>query len=190
VRSALVRIAEALERVASALEKSGHQTELHYKRQEAGRKGAAVVARGPGGKFAPKEPPAEPTKTPAKTGKTPAKGQNVGRLITCYVDAWRARYKTQARPEVQKCIGVFQRLLAERSVEELCELVQVYCQMDDKWFGTKHHDIGTFAANISKVVVAHDKGHERGASGERSWIEIAEEAERERNGIRRLQAPD
>jgi hypothetical protein len=108
-----------------------------------------------------------------ETGR--AGGKNtVHHLIGAYIRAWQARYRTNARPDVTPAIGVFRKLLKERSAEELSQLVQVYCQMDDKWFQTKHHDIGTFGANVGKVAVAREKGHER-PNGERHWMEIHEE---------------
>lgn len=93
-----------------------------------------------------------------KKKTTPNPG--IGRLIKAYVDAWQARYKTKGRPEVTKAIGIFRSLLTERSEEELIELVQVFCQMQDPWFVTKRHDIATFRENIGKIVLARDKGFE------------------------------
>jgi hypothetical protein len=104
----------------------------------------------------------------------PAENGAVHGLIGCYIRAWQDRYKTKARPDIAPAIGVFRKLLKERSAEELSLLLQVYCQMDDKWFQTKHHDIGTFGANVGKVAVAREKGHER-PNGERHWMEIHQE---------------
>lgn len=97
-------------------------------------------------------------------------------LIGVYVKGWQERYKTKARPEVTKGIGVLTKMLKERSVGEVAELLQVYCQMDDPWFQTKKHDIVTFGESIGKVALAHDKGHER-PNGERHWTEIVKERE-------------
>lgn len=95
-------------------------------------------------------------------------------LIATYIEAWQARYKTKARPEVKKCIGIFKSMLTQRKAQEIAQLLQVYCQMDDKWFLTKHHDVATFHENIGKVAVALDKGHER-SNGEKHWTDIAKE---------------
>jgi hypothetical protein len=103
-------------------------------------------------------------------------------LVGAYVLAWQARYKTKARPAVTKAIGVFKLLLRERSVAEITELLQVYCQMNDPWFQTKSHDVVTFGENIGKIAIARDKGHER-PNGEKHWTEIY--AERIKKGDER-----
>lgn len=92
--------------------------------------------------------------------KRTTQNPGIGRLIKAYVDAWQLRYQTKGRPEVTKAIGIFRSLLAERAEEELIELVQVFCQMQDPWFVTKRHDIATFKENIGKVVLAREKGFE------------------------------
>lgn len=187
---------EVLRDIAASLKTlagNSRPAELHRKRVEAGRKGYAAsagkVVRGEDGKFVPK-PPGKTEQTTGQiknqtllpamsrpeimTGREP--GQNVHFLIATYIDSWRKRYKTKERPDLRQAMGVFKVLLKERSVQQLSELVQVYCQMDDKWFVTKHHDIATFSANVGKVAVARDKGHER-PNGEKSWIEIVKESE-------------
>lgn len=104
----------------------------------------------------------------------PSTTNPVGYLIGIYVKSWQTKYATKARPNVTKAIGVLKKILEERNVSEVAELIQVYCQMEDKWFATKHHDIVTFGENIGKVAVAHDKGHER-PNGEKHWTELAKE---------------
>lgn len=115
----------------------------------------------------------------------------LGIVIGAYVTAWQDRYRTKARPELRKAYGVFKKLLEDRSADELTALLQIYCQMNDAWFVTKHHDAVTFAENIGKVAVAADKGHECGKNGERSWVEIVREREEaEKNARKRIQSPD
>lgn len=118
--------------------------------------------------------PSEP-KTVAK--RVP--GKETQFLIATYVDAWQARYKTKARPEISRSIGVFKAILTERRPEEIAELIQVYCQMDEPWFKKKRHDIVTFRENIGAVALARDKGHER-FEGEKHWTEIVAEMEADR----------
>ena len=115
----------------------------------------------------------------------------LGTLIGTYITAWQDRYRTKARPDVTRAYGVFKKLLESRSTEELVTLLQVYCQMNDEWFGKKHHDVVTFYENIGKVAVAADKGHECGKNGERSWMDIVrEQEEAEKNARKRIQSPD
>jgi len=174
-----------LARIAAAMEKQNHETELHWKRAEAGKKGGLATAkkarRSHSGKFvsALSIPDREHSLLeiqPSKTEQLPSKPENsgIGLLIKVYIDAWRQRYQTKAKPDITKAIGVFRGLLKQRKPEEIAELLQVFCQMEDKWFGTKGHDIVTFGANIGKIALAHDKGHER-PNGEKSWMEIVEE---------------
>lgn len=130
----------------------------------------------PGCDRAPTAPLPAVVKPPSvPTVRSPVPAQNVVHgLIGAYVRAWQARYRTKARPDITPAIGVFRRLLKERPAEQLAELIQVFCQMDDPWFQTKHHDIATFGANVGKVAIARDKGYER-PNGERHWMEIHEE---------------
>lgn len=211
------RMIQAVERVAAALERKGPptitgmtgispaSTGKNTSKRAGGLKAAAVVQRGPGGRFVGRPTGNAPASTgilpaaPASDGVSVAQvasqnrasagavvvaagrqpGQaSVSLVIAAYITAWQARYQTKARPEVTKCIGVFRALLKERPVDELVSLVQVYCQMEDPWFVTKHHDIGTFASNIGKVALALDKGHER-PRGEKHWTEIYEERTRD-----------
>lgn len=185
----LIRIATALERIADAME-SGEKNVTRLQvdsKRKAGKARVAKAKRGPGGKFLPAQPSTtqhvlvnlnDPKNALKVQNQLVAYNNGVSTLIATYVRSWQAKYKTKARPELRPAMGIFKACLKERSVEELHELIQVFCQMDDKWFLTKHHDIATFGANIGKVALARDKGHER-PNGEKSWQEIAKEREEE-----------
>lgn len=119
-----------------------------------------------------------------------ASGKQASFLIAVYVKAWQARWGTKARPDLgSKSQGVLKRCIkgGDRTIEQLALMLQAYCQMDDKWFVTKTHDLITFEANLSKIALALDKG--RSNPTERTWQDILAEEEAER-AQRALRAPD
>ena len=83
---------------------------------------------------------------------------HVAYFIGCYVKAFQQRYNT--RPDLNgKRQGQIRAFVKGcENFEELCQLVQVYCQSDDPWFVKKMHDIQTFAENIGKVRVMMNNG--------------------------------
>lgn len=85
-------------------------------------------------------------------------GKNIQALIKIYIDSWRLRYSTTARPDISKANGIFGTLLKSYTFEQLSELLQIYPQMTDEWFDKRRHDLSTFHGNVSKVALARDKG--------------------------------
>jgi hypothetical protein len=82
-----------------------------------------------------------------------------GIFVAAYVRAYQARYGARARPDLQgKVQGMISRFVDQTPIERACDLIQVYCQMNDPWFLTKAHDFGTFVENLSKVGLALDTG--------------------------------
>lgn len=91
-------------------------------------------------------------------------------LISKYVDAFRRRYGEKTRPEITgKTAGQVGALLKSIPLARAIQLIQVYLQMDDPWFETKHHDFGTFVENLTKVGVALDTGK---APGGVDWSKV------------------
>ena len=88
----------------------------------------------------------------AELQKQPIKNK-VGYFVGCYAKSFQARYNT--RPDLSgKRQGQIKNLVAgAEDFDELCDLIQVYCQSNDTWFCKKMHDIQTFAENIGKVRV-------------------------------------
>lgn len=81
----------------------------------------------------------------------------MGLFIATYAKAWETRW--QSRPDLRgKVQGQIKTFLFDTPLERACELIQVYCQMDEPWFVTKCHDFGTFLENIGKVNIALDTG--------------------------------
>jgi len=92
--------------------------------------------------------------------KTDKKNTSVAALIGCYVKHWQERYQTKARPDTISAPAIFKALLKDRTQEKLEALLQIYCQMEDRWFTEKRHDLATFKFNIGKVDLALHAGHE------------------------------
>lgn len=86
----------------------------------------------------------------------------VPNLIGVYVKGWQNRYGTTARPDVGgRAVGVLKRLAACWKEEKAVALIEVFCQMDDDYFVKRRHDLQTFEANLNKISLALDKGHEQ-----------------------------
>lgn len=90
---------------------------------------------------------------------TPEEGSAVQKLIAAYVEGFQSRYGPEARPDVGKVSrGVLVRLLNDFGFEKARNLIQVYCQISDRWFDEKHHDLVTLEKNVNKVMVAMARG--------------------------------
>jgi len=85
----------------------------------------------------------------------------IGFFIANYVNAYQVRYGIEARPPLSgKVRGQIKRYLSEVPLERACDLIQVYCQMQDRWFETKAHDFGSFLENQAKIALALDTGRQ------------------------------
>lgn len=85
--------------------------------------------------------------------------EGISRFIATYAKAWNDRYKS--RPDLRgKVQGQIKTFLRDMPLNRSCELIQVYCQMDDPWFVKKCHDFTTFLENIGKVNIAYDTGRQ------------------------------
>ena len=88
----------------------------------------------------------------------------IGFFIARYVKAYQSRYGPKARPSLQgKTQGQIKRFLSETPFDRACNLIEVYCQMDDPWFKKKCHDFSTFVENLNKVSLALDTGRDPGS---------------------------
>lgn len=106
-------------------------------------------------------PPAEPLKEPDKKAK-------VAKFVAAYVQAYAKRFP-ERRPEDLsdgKVRGQI-RLFAEQhpDIDRACQLIQVYFQMDQRWFETKGWDFLTFKNNLAVVGQALDSGDGSGSQG-------------------------
>lgn len=81
-------------------------------------------------------------------------------FVGAYVKAYQSRFPG-SRPEDlhdPKVRGQIMALAKDYPIERLCELIQVYFQLEAKWFGTKGYDFMTFRNNLQVIGQALDSG--------------------------------
>jgi hypothetical protein len=103
-------------------------------------------------------------------GKHSPLNENIGKFIASYVNAYKQKY--DCRPsdiDDPKVIGQIQNLLKGCSIDRACQLIQVYLQIEDKWFDRKGHDFITFKANLNTIGRALDTGYQ---SGRTDWTKV------------------
>lgn len=103
----------------------------------------------------------------------------IGRFIKAYIKAFQAipGYGENARPDLSpKILGEMQRYLKGAPIDRACELIQVFCQMDDDWFKKKAYDFTTFTNNLSKVGVALDTGQLPGREDKYAFLKAVPNA--------------
>jgi hypothetical protein len=99
-----------------------------------------------------------PRRSSLHPGKT---DPDIPKFVATYVKAYQTRYSEKTRPDLRgKTIGQIKNFLRDLPIDRACNLIQVFCQMDDPWFIKKHHDFGTFLENQNKVSYALDTGEE------------------------------
>lgn len=119
----------------------------------------------------------KPKSNLAKNEKNGPQGAQL--VIAAYIDAWQERFKTNARPRIGSIeAGIAKRIAPMYPAYEWPIIFQAYMQMEDPWFKTKAYDFVTAYENLTKIVLALDKG--RNNPLERTWEDIVEERERER----------
>jgi hypothetical protein len=97
-------------------------------------------------------------------------------FIGTYVKAFQKRYGENTRPSVtRKVAGQVKNMLLDITLDRACALIQVYLQMDDKWFVTKCHDFGSFLENLSKIGLALDTGRSLDQKETIDWAELCGE---------------
>ncbi len=109
---------------------------------------------------------------PEDSSPTP-KQNDTGRFIGTYVRAFQNRYGNKTRPDLGgKTQGQIKSFLKDVPIDRACNLIEVYLQLDTKWFMTKHHDFGTFMNNLNPIGVALDTGASQDPS-KINWADIA-----------------
>jgi hypothetical protein len=86
--------------------------------------------------------------------------QKANRFVGAYVKAYQTRFP-DSRPEDLndgKTRGQILSWVKDYPLERACQLIQVYFQMDAKWFNTKGYDFLTFRNNLNKIGQALDSG--------------------------------
>ena len=107
--------------------------------------------------------PAVADSHPAVSDKNLAKAeqaQKANQFVGSYVKAYQTRFP-DSRPEDLNDGKVRGQILAwvkDYPLDRACQLIQVYFQMEAKWFGTKGYDFLTFRNNLNKIGQALDSG--------------------------------
>jgi hypothetical protein len=110
---------------------------------------------------------------PANAGANPPAEKPAGRFsqenrakarefAAAYVRAYQVRFPG-CRPEDlndDKVRGQILTWIKNYPLERARQLIQVYFQMDTKWFGTKGYDFTTFRNNLNKIGQALDTGQD------------------------------
>lgn len=81
-------------------------------------------------------------------------------FVASYVSAYKTRFP-DGRPEDLhdgKVRGQILNWIKDYPIDRARQLIQVYFQMDTKWFGTKGYDFLTFRNNLNKIGQALDSG--------------------------------
>lgn len=81
-------------------------------------------------------------------------------FVASYVSSYQSKFPG-GRPEDLndgKVRGQILNWIKDYPLDRAIELIQVYFQMDSKWFGTKGYDFLTFRNNLNKVGQALDSG--------------------------------
>ena len=108
-------------------------------------------------------------------------GKKTSTAIATYVKAYQQRYGKNAKPQIiGKTAGQFKTLAKDIPSERLCQLIEVYLQMEDPWFVKKGHDVNTLLTNIQKIALALDTGDEQGVARYKSIKDILNE---EKKGV-------
>lgn len=81
-------------------------------------------------------------------------------FVAAYVRAYQTRFPGSRPEDINdgKVRGQILNFAKEYPSERASQLVQVYFQMDTKWFGTKGYDFLTFRNNLNKIGQALDSG--------------------------------
>jgi hypothetical protein len=113
----------------------------------------------------------------ARTIDKEVQNQKAKEFVGAYVKAYQSRFP-DCRPEDLndgKVRGQILNWIKEYPLDRACQLIQVYFQMDSKWFGTKGYDFLTFRNNLNKIGQALDSGSDPDGNQinwERLWAKI------------------
>lgn len=88
----------------------------------------------------------------------PKKGdQDTKDLISHYCSIYKSRYGNSP-PVTGKALGIAKMAIKDLGLEKAKLFIEAYLSMNDSWFLTKHHDLGTFAASLTKIATFAEKG--------------------------------
>lgn len=104
---------------------------------------------------------------------TPSDKEKISLFVGAYVKAHEARFKVRPDLNDGKTRGEISNFAKGQSdIFRACSLIQVYFQMEDRWFETKGWDFGTFKANLQKIALCLDTGKLKpGRTPADEWLE-------------------
>ncbi len=102
-------------------------------------------------------------------------GHKTSELIAAYVTAFEKKFS--CRPDLTgRTIGQIKNFMRSVPLARAVNLIEVFFQIDDKWFKTKGYDWQCFENNLAKVGIALDTGQ---ISGQTDWNQIFKEIQEE-----------
>ena len=104
--------------------------------------------------------------TRMRPNKSPPVREELGYKVQTVVKTYCAAFKEKygAQPHIEpKHLGLIKTQLKAHSVEKLCEMVQVFLQMQNPFFQKRKHDLTTFCSNLNEISVARQTGVDSGA---------------------------
>ncbi len=185
-------------RTPSGIQAKGSEKHFSWLKQkkDAGKAGGKVSAtrnRDEKGKLLPKVPKQNPSKTkrqpsthqasysysssysfsPSLNGEPAPSAPRGNPVVGKYIEQFAKKY-SGAKPSLAgKELSLLKSLGGLEGVETACLMVQVYFQMPDQWFQTKHYDVPTLWENRGKVKAALHTG--RADPGKKSALEELQE---------------
>lgn len=85
-------------------------------------------------------------------------GLNIQQFIGVYVKAFQKKFPGSRPVLTGKVRGQIKNFLKDHSIERASDMIQVFFQMEDKWFETKNYDFTTFMENLQKIYISLDTG--------------------------------
>lgn len=101
------------------------------------------------------------------------KWSKTNQFILAYIAAWKTKFPGRPQDLTDPVVlGQIKAWLKYCPIERACQLIQVYFQVEDRWFGTKVYDFMTFKQNLNKIGLALDSGLQPGAAKEYDWSKV------------------
>ncbi len=98
--------------------------------------------------------------------KRAEEASRANRFVATYVSAYQTRFPGHRPEDINdgKVRGQILNWIKGYPLDRACQLIQVYFQMEAKWFDTKGYDFLTFRNNLNKVGQALDTGVDPGGT--------------------------
>jgi hypothetical protein len=97
---------------------------------------------------------AKPPRNPVEKKSEPSQANEI---LARYCECFKARYGSNP-PIRGKEAGLAKRLAKDLPISRVLGLIETYLSMNDPYFVTRRHDLGTFSLSLNAVAVRHDTG--------------------------------